>query len=50
MKADQAIKQLKEKFKSGNDIPVTRAAITFDEFEALEEELLPELLVVMFLA
>ena len=35
-KADTAIKLLEEKFTSGNDIPVDRAAITREEFEALK--------------
>ncbi len=36
MKADTAINQLKEKFKSNNDVPVTKADITLEEFKALE--------------
>ena len=36
MKADEAIKRLQEKFKSGNNTPVTRAAITLEEFESLK--------------
>ncbi len=36
MKANIAIARLKEKFTSSNNIPVTRAAITLEEFEALE--------------
>jgi len=36
MKADTAINQLTEKFKSSNGVPVARAAITLEEFEALK--------------
>jgi hypothetical protein len=35
MKWEEAMKSLQLKFTSGNDIPVTRASITREEFEAL---------------
>jgi len=37
MEIKKAIKSLDLKFTSGNDIPVTRATILIDEWEALKE-------------
>ena len=35
MKIGEALDSLKEKFSSGNDIPIERATITREEFEAI---------------
>lgn len=43
-----AIKSLRLKFKSGNDIPVTQATITLDEWEDIQK-LIGELLLVPIL-
>ena len=37
MKPKEAIERLKLKFTSANDIPVSRAVITREEFEAIEK-------------
>lgn len=37
MKFFVAMEHLRQKFTSGNEIPVTRAEITREEFEAIEE-------------
>ena len=37
MKFFTAMEHLRQKFTSGNEIPVTQAVITQEEFEAIEE-------------
>lgn len=39
MEFSEAYQNLFLKFKSGNDVPVTRATITREEWEAVSEEL-----------